>query len=198
MTALILASASVTRQHVLRAAGLDFTAIPSDTDEDTVKHTARAQGATAGETALQLAELKARSIAARHPNALVLGADQILLCEDTWFDKPSNLAAARDQLRALRGKTHTLETALVCVQGTTRIWHHLTRPRLAMRNFTDEFLENYLAAECPDILGSVGAYRLEGPGAQLFSNIEGDFFSILGLPLLPLLDYLRQTGHLPT
>jgi len=198
MMGLILASASVTRQRVLRAAGLDFTAIPSDTDEETIKRQARTRGATAAETALELAEQKARAIAARHPDALILGADQILLCEDTWFDKPPDLPAARAQLRALRGKSHTLETALVCLQGSTRLWHHHTAPRLTMRNFTDEFLENYLAAECPDILGSVGAYRLEGRGAQLFSSIEGDFFSILGLPLIPLLAYLRQTGLLPT
>ena len=177
---------------MLENAGMSFAAIPSGIDEDAVKRAARAEGARAAETAFLLAEMKAKSVAARHPEALVIGADQILVCENIWFDKPGNLAAARTQLRALRGRVHDLETAVVCFRGATRVWYHVSKPRLTMRGFSDPFLETYLAAERDELLGSVGAYRLEGRGAQLFDNIEGDFFSILGLPLLPLLAYLRH------
>jgi len=177
---------------MLEAAGLNFTAIASEVDEDTVKRSARAEGAGAAETAFLLAELKAKAVAAQHPEALVIGADQILVCENIWFDKPGNLKGARAQLRALRGRVHALETAVVCQRGTNRVWYHVSRPRLTMRAFSDAFLETYLAAEREEIFGNVGAYRLEGRGAQLFDGIEGDFFSVLGLPLLPLLAYLRH------
>jgi septum formation protein len=189
---LILASASVTRRRMLEAAGLNFTAIASDVDEESVKRAARAEGARAAETAFLLAEMKAQKVAARNPRALVIGADQILVCENIWFDKPGNLQGARTQLKALRGRVHVLETAVVCYRGGARQWFHVTRPKLTMRSFSDAFLETYLAAERDHILGNVGAYRLEGWGAQLFDQIEGDFFSVLGLPLLPLLSYLRH------
>ena len=195
--ALILASASTSRQRVLAAAGVDFIAIASDVDEDRVKLAARVSGVPAAGTALELAERKARSVAARHPQALVIGADQILVSGGRWFDKPPDLDAARTQLRSLRGREHLLETALVCVRGSQCVWRHVSSPALTMRDFSDAFLEAYLAAERDDVLGSVGAYRLEGRGAQLFARIDGDFFAILGLPLLPLLDYLRQEGLLP-
>ena len=189
---LILASASLTRRRMLEAAGLSFTAIASDVDEESVKRAARAEGARAAETAFLLAEMKAQKVAARNPRALVVGADQILVCENIWFDKPGNLQGARTQLKALRGRVHDLETAVVCYRGGARQWCHVSRPRLTMRGFSDAFLETYLAAERDEILGNVGAYRLEGRGAQLFEQIEGDFFSVLGLPLLPLLSYLRH------
>ena len=189
---LILASASLTRRRMLEAAGLSFTAIASDVDEESVKRAARAEGARAAETAFLLAEMKAQKVAARNPRALVVGADQILVCENIWFDKPGNLQGARTQLKALRGRVHDLETAVVCYRGGARQWFHVSRPRLTMRGFSDAFLETYLAAERDEILGNVGAYRLEGRGAQLFEQIEGDFFSVLGLPLLPLLSYLRH------
>ena len=189
---LILASASLTRRRMLEAAGLSFTAIASDVDEENVKRAARAEGARAAETAFLLAEMKAQKVAARNPRALVVGADQILVCENIWFDKPGNLQGARTQLKALRGRVHDLETAVVCYRGGARQWFHVSRPRLTMRGFSDAFLETYLAAERDEILGNVGAYRLEGRGAQLFEQIEGDFFSVLGLPLLPLLSYLRH------
>ncbi len=189
---LILASASQTRKRMLETAGVAFTAIAADVDEDAVKRVARAEGARAAETAFLLAEMKAKAISSRHPQALVIGADQILVCENIWFDKPGNLRGARAQLRTLRGRVHELETAVVCFRNGSRVWYHVSRPRLTMRGFSDAFLETYLAAERDEILGSVGAYRLEGRGVQLFDNIEGDFFSILGLPLLPLLSYLRH------
>jgi len=182
----------MTRRQMLEAAGLSFTAIAADVDEESVKRAARAEGARAAETAFLLAEMKAQKVAARNPRALVVGADQILVCENIWFDKPGNLQGARTQLKALRGRVHELETAVVCYRGGARQWFHVSRPRLTMRGFSDAFLETYLAAERDEIFGNVGAYRLEGRGAQLFEQIEGDFFSVLGLPLLPLLSYLRH------
>lgn len=189
---LVLASASVSRRRLLSAAGLTIEVSAADIDEAKVKVTAREAGASAAETAFLLAEMKARKVAQRFPDALVIGADQILVCEDEWRDKPENVAAARAQLRSLRGRTHTLETAVVCQRGGERVWYNLSRARLTMREFSDAYLEAYLAAERDDVLGSVGAYRLEARGVQLFDQIEGDFFTILGLPLLPLLAYLRQ------
>ena len=141
-----------------------------------------------------LAELKARRMAQRAPDALVIGADQLLVCEDRWFDKPASIEGAREQLRALRGRTHVLATAVLCQGGDKRLWHHVAQPRLTMRSFSDAFLDAYLAAEGAAVMGCVGAYRLEGAGAQLFDKVEGDQFAVLGLPLLPLLGFLRQHG----
>jgi septum formation protein len=193
---LILASASAARVALLRGAGLAVEAQPAHIDEAEIKAAAQADGASPDETALLLAELKAARIARREPDALVIAADQLLVCGDDWFDKPPTLDAARDQLRALRGRTHMLVTAVVCQRGEARIWHHVARPSLAMRDFSDGFLDAYLAAEGDALTASVGAYRLEGMGVQLFERIEGDYFSILGLPLLPLLGFLRQHGAL--
>jgi septum formation protein len=133
-----------------------------------------------------------------YDQALVIGADQLLICEGRWFDKPSGLASARAQLQALRGRSHELITALCIVQNRARIWHTVNRPRLFMREFSDAFLDDYLAAEGTAICGSVGAYRLEGKGVQLFEHIEGDYFAILGLPLLELLGFLRNRGEIPS
>ena len=124
----------------------------------------------------------------------MIGADQLLVCGEVWFDKPSNLGQARTQLRALRGRTHELVTAVCAVQDRSRLWHAVSSPRLTMQHFSDAFLDDYIAAEEADILGSVGAYRLEGKGVQLFEHIEGDYFTILGLPLLELLGFLRTKG----
>ncbi|MCB4823321.1 Maf family protein [Roseicella aerolata] len=198
---LILATASAARRAVLAGAGLAFTAEAAAVDEAALKESAQAEGLSADDAAMLLAEAKAQRIARRHPEALVIGADQMLVCpqEDgglRWFDKPADLDGARAHLRALRGRTHTLVSALVCWRHGGRVWQHIARPRLTMRDFGDEFLDAYLAAEGEAVLSSVGAYRLEGPGVQLFSRVEGEHSAILGLPLLPLLDFLRGHGVL--
>ncbi len=191
---LILASQSSARAILLRGAGLRFEARPARVDETAAKTAAQAEGTSAAEAALLLAGLKAARI--RDPDALVIGADQILVCEGTWFDKPSTRGDARAHLQALRGRVHTLETAITCHRGGQEVWRHIARPRLSVRNFSDTFLDAYLAAEGDAVLASVGAYRLEGLGAQLFDRVEGEHAAVLGLPLLPLLGFLRQHGVL--
>jgi septum formation protein len=190
--ALVLASASLARKAVLTGAGLRFDAIAAHIDEAEIKRGAQAEKLPASETALILAEMKATRVARNRPDALVIGCDQLLVCNDIWFDKPRDLAQAADHLRRLRGQTHVLETALVCQRNGAIIWHHVVRPRLTMRNFSDAFLDQYLAAEGDVLTGCVGAYRLEALGIQLFDRIEGEQSAILGLPLLPLLGFLRQ------
>lgn len=191
---LILASQSAARAAVLRNAGLDFEARPARVDEDAVKAAAKAEGANPGDAALLLAGLKAQRV--RDPDVLVIGADQILVCAERWFAKPATLAEARAHLQALRDQAHTLETALVCYRNGREVWRHLARPRLTMRAFSDAFLDAYLHLEGDAALASVGAYRLEGLGAQLFSRVEGEHAAVLGLPLIPLLGFLRQHGVL--
>jgi septum formation protein len=192
----ILASQSAARLRLLRGAGLTVQAIPARIDEAAVKSTALQDGQSAASTALILAGLKARRVAGRCPGALVIGADQLLVCEGRWFDKPEDHVAARLQLQSLRGRKHQLVTALVCQRGEQQIWQHVAVPELVMRAFSEEFLVDYLAHEGDAVLSSVGGYRLEGMGAQLFDAIEGDYFAVLGLPLLPLLAFLRQHGVL--
>lgn len=191
---LVLASASQSRLTVLRNAGLDPLQDPSSVDEDKVKQSLKSKGADAAQVARALAESKAQQTAHRHPGALVLGADQMLDCSGVWFDKPPDLAHARGHLQSLRGKTHELVTAAAVIRDGECIWQHVDRARLTMRDFSDGFIDDYLDRVGEDACRSVGAYQLEGMGAQLFSRIDGDFFTILGLPLLPLLDYLRGHG----
>ena len=191
---LILASASAARRAVLAGAGLRFAVRPAAIDETAVKHAARAEGLDATAAALRLADAKADWIALHEQEAVVIGADQILVCDGAWHDKPHGLAAARQQLLALRNRTHALATAVVCRTGEHLLWQHTALPRLTMRAFSESFLDAYLAAEGERVLGSVGAYRLEGPGAQLFAHVEGDHTAILGLPLLPFLAFLRGAG----
>lgn len=193
---LILASASAARQTLLRDAGLVFDVEPAAIDEAGVKQAAQADGATAAETALALAGLKAQRVSRRHPDALVIGCDQLLVCGERWFDKPADLQAAREHLHALRGRTHTLATAVVCHRAGARVWHQVSQPSLTMRAFSDAALDAHVAAEGMTLTCTVGAYRLEGPGIQLFDRIDGDHATILGLPLLPLLGFLRQHGVL--
>jgi septum formation protein len=121
----------------------------------------------------------------------------MLVCEGTWFDKPPDMAAARAQLLALRGKAHTLVTAVLCQRGPQRVWQHVAKPKLVMRHFSEAFLDQYLALEGEVLTTTVGAYRIEGPGLQLFDRIEGEHSEIVGLPMLPLLGFLRQHGVLP-
>lgn len=197
---LVLASASIARRAVLEGAGLAFTARASAVDEDAIKSSARAEGLGAADTALLLADAKAMRLAAKEPEALVIGADQMLVCTidgaERWFDKPPSLEAARGHLRLLRGREHRLVTAIVCWRQGTRIWHHVAVPRLTMRPVSDAFLDAYLALEGEQLLSSVGAYRLEGPGVQLFQSVTGEHAAVLGVPLLPLLAFLRDHGVL--
>lgn len=188
---LILASASASRRALMAAAGLSFEVRPADVDEAAIKQEARAEGVGAEVAALRLADAKAAAVAREEPDALVIGADQILVCDGVWFDKPVDVAAAGDQLRALRGRVHVLVTAVVCHQGVARVWHEIASPRLTMRGFSDEFLDCYLAAEGVAVVSTVGAYRLEGRGVQLFDAVEGEHSAVLGLPMLRLLAFLR-------
>jgi septum formation protein len=191
---LVRASQSAARAAVLRGAGVAFEARPARVDEAAVKAAGKAEGASAEDVAFVLASMKAERV--RAPGQLVVGADQLLVCGDEWFDKPDSVEAARRQLLLLRGRTHQLVTAVVCMKDGSEIWRHVARPVLAMRSFSDAFLDAYLAAEGERVTESVGGYRLEGPGAQLFDRVEGEFAAILGLPLLPLLGFLRQHGVL--
>lgn len=193
---LVLASASAARAQMLRDAGVDFTIDPAAIDESAIRRRYRESGRDALSCAQALAEAKARTVAGRHPAAIVIGADQILVAGDDWFDKPADLAAAAAQLRQLRGRDHALATAACAVRGNECMWRAVALPKLTMRRFGDGFLSQYIAAEGEAVLGSVGAYRLEGRGAQLFARIEGDQFAILGLPLLELLEFLRRQGLL--
>ena len=193
---IVLASGSATRRALLEGAGVTFVVETAAVDEEAVKQAMAAQSADPGPVASTLAELKAARVSARHPGRMVVGADQMLDCQGAWYDKPADAAAARLQLLALRGRTHRLTSAVVAMRDGVRLWHHRQEARLTMRRFSEPFLDDYLARAGAAVLASVGAYQLEGLGAQLFSAVEGDHFTILGLPLLPLLDFLRENGEL--
>ena len=194
---LVLASASRTRADMLRRAGLAPAIDAADVDEPAIKRDLLARRATVEEAALALAEAKALVVAARHPRALVIGADQMLACDGHWFDKPADRAAGEAQLRALSGRSHTLISGAVAVAEGKPVWRAAATARLTMRPLGDGFIRAYAEAMGPALLQSVGAYQIEGLGAQLFQSIEGDLFTILGLPLLPLLEFLRREGVLP-
>jgi septum formation protein len=194
---IVLASASKTRRALLEAAGVAVVVDPAAIDESAVKAALAGQGMRPGETAIELAQLKAERTSLRHPGAIVIGADQIMESEGRVFDKPVDLAEAREQLMMLRGRSHHLHSSLVALRDGQRLWHHTSQAILTMRDFSMSFVEQYLAAISPSALESVGAYQLEGRGVQLFSRVEGDYFAVLGLPLLPLLEFLRLQGELP-
>ncbi len=197
MTApLILASASTARASLLRNAGLTVEIVPARIDEDEVKIALRADGAPARDQADVLAEMKALAVSRSHPGAMVLGADQILDQAGRTFDKPANRAEAREQLLALRGQRHELLSAAVIARDGEPIWRHIGRARLQMRPFTEDFLDDYLDQMGDDVTTTVGGYMLEGLGAQLFARVDGDYFTILGLPLIETLGFLRLHGHL--
>jgi septum formation protein len=191
---LILASASSSRAAMLRAAGVTFAVEPATIAEDAVKRRFYEAHREAVDCAMALAEAKAQIVAQRHPGALVVGADQILVCEADWFDKPCDLAEAAAHLRRLRGRSHMLVTAVCAIKDSERLWLATSQPKLTMRRFGDGFLDRYIATEGEVLLGSVGAYRMEERGVQLFEKIEGDHFAILGLPLIELLEFLRRRG----
>lgn len=189
----ILASTSPIRQTVLRHAGVSFSACPPLTDETQLRKTLGP--AKPEDIAAALAEAKACSISERGASELVIGADQVLALAGAIFDKPRDLAEARVHLLALRGKTHELHSALACARGGKIIWRCTKTARLTMRFFSEAFIDSYLTRMGGEATRSVGAYKLEGEGIQLFERIEGDYFTILGLPLLPLLAFLREQGE---
>lgn len=193
---LILASASTARAAMLRAAGVEFATIPADIDERVIKRRCRAGSESALACAMELAQAKARAVASSHPEAVVIGADQILVANEEWFDKPANLVDAAAQLRRLSGRPHVLATAACAMRDDTMLWSATAAPRLTMRRLGESFIGGYIEAEGKVVLSSVGAYRIEGRGAQLFERIDGDHFSILGLPLIELLSFLRGRGLL--
>ncbi|KDA02290.1 Maf family protein [Hyphomonas oceanitis] len=195
--AITLASGSASRRALLAGAGVEAASIKPNVDEDSAKAAMRAEGMSVRDQAMQLAELKAVKVSNR-TEGLVIGGDQMLSLDREAFDKPVDLEGARDHLRKLSGKSHTLETAIVICENGTPVWRHLARPKLTMRPLSEAFIDDYVDRVGEPLLATVGAYQLEGLGAQLFTQIEGDYFSILGLPLLPLLDYLRIRGALAT
>jgi septum formation protein len=194
---LILASGSKTRARMLRGAGVAIEIVVPAIDEPELMASLNASGATTSRVAEVLAEMKAQRVAPRFPGRFILGCDQMLECDGLWLDKPADRDHARDQLKMLRGKSHSLVTSAVLMRDEERLWHVTERAEMRMRDFSDEFLEHYLAQAGDDILRSVGAYQLEGIGAQLFQRVSGDFFTILGLPLLPVLAILREHGIVP-
>ena len=195
---LVLASAAAARAAMLRAAGVAFSIEPARVDEGAVKDAMRAEDPDGRETARMLAALKARRVSASAPGAFVIGGDQLLVCGDEWFDKPVDQDDARGQLRRLRGRRHTLVTAVSVVRDEAEIWGTVASPELAMRPFSDAFLERYLEHAGEGILACVGGYEAEGLGAQLLAEVKGDWFAVLGMPLLPLLAFLREHGLVET
>lgn len=195
-TRLVLASSSGTRAALLRGAGLAFDIRPARIDEDALRAALRAEGAGPRDLADALAEMKALRISAREPEALVLGSDQILDLDGEVFSKPESAAEARDQIRALSGRTHRLHSAaVVCCDGEP-LWRHTGTARLTMREISDGYLEDYVARNWESIRHSVGGYKLEEEGVRLFARIEGDHFTILGLPLIELLTWLAVRGDI--
>lgn len=189
---IILASASRSRAAILSGAAIPFEIWPSQVDEEPIKTSCRANGRSAADCAMRLATEKARAVSEYQVDAWVVGADQMLHCQGRWFDKPGTVAEAREHLTALRGHTHELITAVCLFYAGRMLWKHEETISLTMRPFSDAFLDSYLEKVGGDITTTVGAYRLEGFGAHLFERIEGDYFTILGLPLLPLLAALRE------
>lgn len=196
---IILASASSARQAMLKGAGVVFEVVPAQIDESALRaaYLAVEAGAGAAAIAAMLAAAKAEHVSRRHPDALVIGSDQVLECDGRLYEKPSDLSQAAASLRALRGREHRLVSAVAVAIAGANIWSTNDEARLRMRPFSDAFLDQYLST-ADGVCASVGAYRLEGPGIQLFEAITGDYFTILGMPLLPLLTALRQRGVLTT
>ena len=198
MKQIILASASKIRAQLLQNAGVEIDIMPAEVDEDAVKRVLSSQSpqARGGDLAEILAEAKALEVSRKNPGHLVIGADQTLQCGDILFDKARDKKDARKKLLALRGNTHTLYSAIACARQGAVVWRYTDAAYLTMRDFSPEFLGKYLVLPGGDVLGSVGAYKLEAQGMQLFEKITGDYFTILGLPLLPLLEFLRTEGIL--
>jgi septum formation protein len=190
----ILASTSAVRAKLLRDAGVTVGTASPGVDEEALKAGLLAEGSPPRDIADVLAEAKATKVSRKIGSGLVIGADSTLELEGLLFDKPNDLGQAREHLKAFRGKRHKLHSAIVVSEDGAAVWRHVSTAILTVRDFSDAFLEQYIQAEGDALLGCVGCYRLEGIGAQLFQTVEGDYFAILGLPLLPLLDYLRVRG----
>lgn len=195
---IILASSSATRQGLLSAAGLSFTAAPARIDEEAIRASLYAEGAKPLDVADLLAEMKARKLAEKHFDALVLGCDQILDFKGKIFGKPRSKQEAIAQLVQLRGGTHQLLSAVVAYHQGEPVWRHVGKARLTMHAFSDDWLAGYVDRNWDSIRHSAGGYLLEQEGVRLFSAVEGDYFTILGLPLLPVLGYLRARGFIDT
>lgn len=191
---MILASTSRTRLAMLRAAGLDPAPVAPRVDEATIRDTLTAEGAHPRDIADALAEMKARKVAEKHPMSLVIGCDQVLALDREIFAKPETPDAARAQLRQLRGQTHRLLSALVVYQNAEPVWRFVGEARLTMHTFSDAYLNDYIDRNWDSVRHSVGCYKVEEEGIRLFSAITGDHFTILGLPLLPLLAWMRNRG----
>lgn len=193
---LLLASGSEIRASLLRSAGLEISVQPARIDEAMIRQSLQAEAARPADVADALAEMKAARIAAKHPEALVLGCDQVLEFEGQILSKPESLTEARAQLTALQGKSHKLLSALVLYDAGKPVWRHLGEAELTMRRVSDAYLQDYLTRHWPALATSVGGYKLEEEGIRLFTAIKGDYFTILGLPLLALLAYLAQRGFI--
>ena len=194
---LILASASPIRSQMLTENHVPHQVVPAHVDEASVKSAMLVESALPRDIADTLADLKARKLAARYPDSLVLGADQVLVFQKTLLDKAPDLATLRDQLIQLRGQTHELLSAVVIYENANPVWRHIGRAQLTMRPFSDGFLDTYLEIGGDDLLTTVGGYKLEADGPTLFSRVQGDYFSVLGMPLLEVLQFLRSRGVLP-
>ena len=194
---LVLASQSASRRAMLDAAGVPFSATAAGVDEDAAKVALRAAGVAPRDFADALAELKALRVSQREPEALTLGSDSLMVLADgTILDKPTDRAEAARHLRAMSGGRHAIISAAVIAEGGRPVWRHVDRATLHVRTLSDAFLEQYLDTEWPAIAGCAGCFRIEGLGAQLFARIDGSQFTVLGMPLLPVLDYLRVRGML--
>jgi len=191
---LILASSSPFRRMLMDNAGLVFQSVPAAIDERAIEEPLEREGASPQVVALVLARAKAREVAARSPSALVIGSDQTMSLGSRVYHKPADLDQAREQLMSLSGQTHQLNSAVVIMRDADVLWEHVAQAQLTVRALTSDFVERHLQRVGPKALTSVGGYQLEGEGIQLFSAVDGDYFTILGLPMLPLLNALRNLG----